>query len=331
MTPISRPNLARFPLLGPLKPGTTQRHEVALPGSELSGERWPVTTIAGIKFGPVVFINAGVHGGEYPAIEAVIRLGKLIDPAQLSGTVVLMPVVSLPAFWKRSMFVCPVDDLNPNRMFPGDPHGSYTEQLVHALMTEFIAHSDLYIDLHGGDMVEDLVPFSICQRGENAVSKQALELATVFGLPNLLVVDRPIQNSKGVMSFVAAAERGIPAFIAEAGGVGQLQLDAVDLLQAGVLRVLAHMSMVQTQVAGAPAPTILTSFEWLYCRQAGMFYPQVTTNERVEAGQVVGTVGSLFGDTIEEITSPIVGKVLFLTSSPAVVSGGLLMGIGVAA
>lgn len=329
MTVSSQADLARFSLLGPLKPGTTQQHEVALPGSELTGERWPVTTITGSKAGPVVFINAGIHGGEYPAIETVIRLGKLIDPKELTGAVVLMPVVNLPAFWKRSMFVCPVDDLNPNRMFPGDPNGSYTEQLVHALTTGFIAHADLHIDLHGGDMVEDLVPFSICQRGEGSVNERALASALAFGLPNVLAVDRSVQTSKGTLSYAAAAQIGVPSFIAEAGGVGQLQQDAVDLLQLGVFRVLRHLGMLRTDVSESQRPTLLTSFEWLYCQNPGMFYPTVGTNDEVQIGQVVGTIGSLFGDTLEEITSPVAGRVLFLTSSPAVIKNGLLMGIGV--
>lgn len=319
-----------FPLLGTLTPGTTQRHEVALPGALLQGTTWPVTTVTGREPGPVVFINAGVHGGEYPAVETVIRLGKRLDAAALRGTVVLMPVLNLPAFWKRSMFVCPEDNLNPNRVFPGKPDGSYSEQLVYAMTTEFIARADAYIDLHGGDIPEDLVPFSICRGGTETVNERSKELAGVFGLPYLLTVNRPIQPGRGGSSFTAAAERGVPGFIAEAGGVGQLQQDAVQLLTDGVLRVLAHLEMMPVAAPAAPAPTVLTAFEWLYTTNAGMFYPAVAVNDTVEKGQEIGTVGSLFGETLETITSPVNGRVLFLTINPAVLEKGLLMGIGVA-
>src|SRR5947209_4949699 len=131
-----------LPLLGTLTPGTTQRHEVQFPGPLLQGTTWPVTTVTGSAPGPVIFINAGIHGGEYPAVETVIRLSKSLNAAELRGTVVLMPIVNMPGFLKRSMFVCPEDNLNPNRVFPGDPEGSYSEQLVYALTTEFIAHAD---------------------------------------------------------------------------------------------------------------------------------------------------------------------------------------------
>ncbi len=323
-----RDELNRFPLLGQLTAGKRQTHQVVLPGALLGDESRPVVSIAGANPGPVVFINAGVHGGEYPAIETAIRLGKTLDPATLSGTVVVLPVLNLPAFWKRSMFVCPIDDVNPNRVFPGDPEGSYSEQMVYALTTEFMARADYYIDLHGGDMVEGLVPFSICRSGTEEVDRKSLELAKVFGLPYVLTVDRPIQPSKGSMSFVAGVERGVPGLIAEAGGVGQLQPEAVDLLTNGILRVLNHLGMIDIDVPEVAAPTVLTNFEWLYSENAGMFYPSVAINEDIVEGQRIGHIGSLFGEQLEEIHAPLSGRILFITTSPAVLEHGLLMGIG---
>lgn len=303
---------------------------VTLPGAALADGSRPVTTITGTRPGPVLFIGAGVHGGEYPAVETVIRLGMRLNAAAISGTVVLMPVLNLPAFWKRSMFVCPVDNVNPNRVFPGDPNGTYSEQMTHALVNEFIVHADAYIDLHGGDIPEALVPFSICRKGNEPADMKAVELARVFGLPYLLTVDRPIQKAKGSSSYVAAAERGVPGVLAEAGGVGQLQPDAVRLLMDGVSRVLAHLGMTAKTVPDAPPPTVLTSFEWLYSQHAGMFYPSVAVNDEVRTGQEIGTVGSLFGETLETVISPVTGRVLFLTINPAVLANGLLTGIGVA-
>src|SRR6266576_6909046 len=130
------------PLLGQLTAGTTQRHLVKLPGSALAkDEPRAVMTVTGAKPGPTLFVNGGLHGGEYPAIEAVIRLGKKLDPQKISGTVILMPVLNLPAFRSRTPFVCPVDNVNPNRVFPGDPRGSYSEQMTHACINEFVVHA----------------------------------------------------------------------------------------------------------------------------------------------------------------------------------------------
>ena len=60
-----------------------------------------------------------------------------------------------------------------------------------------------------------------------------------------------------------------------------------------------------------------------------MFYSRVSVGDEVEGGQVIGRVGCMYGDTLEEIVAPVSGKVLFLTAELAVKSDGLLMGIGV--
>src|SRR2546423_7428604 len=151
----------RIPILGKLTPGKTQRHLIKLPGAALAkDEPRPVISITGAKPGPVLFVNAGVHGGEYPAVEAVIRLSNTLDPKKIAGTVILMPVMNLPAFRTRTPFVCPIDNVNPNRVFPGDPTGRYSEQMTHALINEFVVHADAYVDLHGGDSSGRRRPFA---------------------------------------------------------------------------------------------------------------------------------------------------------------------------
>jgi uncharacterized protein len=366
-----------IPILGELTRGKTQRHMIKLPGVALAkDEPRPVITVTGVKPGPVLFVNAGVHGGEYPAIEAVIRLSKTLDPQGITGTVILMPVLSLPAFRSRTPFVCPVDNVNPNRVFPGDPNGTYSEQMTHALIHEFVVHADAYVDLHGGDIPEALVPFVICRQGNDDVAKKSKAIAMVFGLQYVLTVSKPVQPAKGLSSYAAAAEKGIPAILAEAGGVGQLQEDQVELLVNGVTRVMEHLGMlaksqipgsksqasikIQSSKAGetpattanvearmsndetnsksetektahsavATTPIVLTKFEWLYTKNAGMWYPKVVAGDFVKKDQKIGTVGDLFGDTLEKIISPLSGTVLFLTINPSVLEKGLLMGIG---
>jgi hypothetical protein len=242
--------------------------------------------------------------------------------------------------------------VNPNRVFPGDPNGTYSEQMTHALINEFVVHADAYIDLHGGDIPEALVPFVICRSGADAVAKKSKEIAMAFGLPYVLTISKPVQPAKGYSSYAGAAEKGIPAILAEAGGVGQMQEDAVVLLVDGVINVMRHLGMIagskseirisksetnpkfkiqmQPRTAAATEESkVLTKFEWLYTKHAGMWYSKVVAGDVVKKGQEIGTVGDLFGDTLEKIISPVEGVVLFLTINPSVLENGLLMGIGV--
>ena len=73
---------------------------------------------------------------------------------------------------------------------------------------------------------------------------------------------------------------------------------------------------------------MLTSFEWVYSKHAGMWYSRVAAGNLIEKGQEIGAIGSLFGETLETITAPVTGCVLFLTINPSVQANGLLMGIG---
>jgi uncharacterized protein len=340
------------PILGKLTPGKTQRHLVKLPGAALAkDEPRPVISITGGKPGPVLFVNAGVHGGEYPAIEAVIRLCNTLDPKKIAGTVILMPVMNLPAFRSRTPFVCPIDNVNPNRVFPGNPTGSYSEQMTHALINEFVVHADAYIDLHGGDIPEALVPFVICRSEAGLadskardVAARSKEMALAFGLPYVLTVSKPFQAAKGrragaagLSSYAAAAEKRVPSILAEAGGVGQMQEEAVALLAQGVINVMKHLLMIAGEHPHLnPLPskgeeggaTVLTRFKWLYTKYQGVWYPKVGAGDLVKKGQEIGTVGDLFGDTLEKIVSPVNGVILFLTINPSVPENGLLMGIG---
>src|SRR3954466_519372 len=142
-------------------PGTVRRGTLRFSHPALAEWSWPFTVVRGAQDGPRVALTSGVHPAEYPAIESNIRFTRNLDPATLSGTVVSLPLIDVPAFLPRSPFVCPIDQKNPNRFFPGDPNGTFTEVMNDAIFRAVISPSDALIDLHGGDLVEALSPFTI--------------------------------------------------------------------------------------------------------------------------------------------------------------------------
>ena len=160
---------------------------IPVPGIEF---QLPVTLVNGREDGPRVTVTGGIHGAEYPGIEAAIRLGANLDPSKVKGSIIVVHVSNPPAFFARSIYVGPMDGKNLNRVFPGDPDGTASDKIAHALFTNVIKGSDYYMDLHGGDMIEKLIPFTIfCGEGDAKVE------AGGAGVARGLAFDIPIEQN----------------------------------------------------------------------------------------------------------------------------------------
>ncbi|HEY2915122.1 MAG TPA: succinylglutamate desuccinylase/aspartoacylase family protein, partial [Candidatus Angelobacter sp.] len=122
--------------------------------------RLPMWLINGVGEGPTLVVTAGVHAAEYASIAAALELGRSLDPRSLAGRVIVVPIVDMPAFSARSIYVCPLDGKNPNRVFPGNPHGTASEQIADWVFRNVMSQATHYVDLHGGDLIEALVPFT---------------------------------------------------------------------------------------------------------------------------------------------------------------------------
>jgi uncharacterized protein len=308
--------------------GSVRRGHLRFSHPMLEGWSWPYTVIRGEEDGPQLALISGVHPTEYPAIEANIRTMRQLNPATLSGTVVSLPLVNVPAFLERTPFVCPIDQKNPNRTFPGNPDGTFTEVVTHSIFQAVIAPSDALLDLHGGDMVEDLIPFSIYSvSGDEEVDTKSADIGRAFGLP-YLIAHQPQPGGLGGTSVQGAAEAGIPGIVAEAGGRGLFTEEDTQLLMEGIQRVLRHLGMLGGQHPSLEGVTVVNAFTWLTSPAEGMWYPAVGVGDQVNEGQMIGRVRDLFGEPIADIESPHDGVVLFVTSNPAMRENGLVMAIG---
>ncbi|HLY86953.1 MAG TPA: succinylglutamate desuccinylase/aspartoacylase family protein [Gaiellaceae bacterium] len=303
----------------------SERRTIVFSDPRLSDLEHPAFEARGEREGPHVALIAGIHGCEYSSIAAVVRFMNELDTSQLGGSITAVPVVSMQSFRERSPFVVPADGKNLNRCFPGTYDGTYTDALARSIFDELIAPADVLIDLHGGDLVEALEPFAIYDA--SPVEERARALAVAFGLP--YVVREDPAGGLGGMTCSAAAASGIPAVIAEAGGCGQLESLAVDLLVEGTRNALRSLEMLPGPVSPPRSDQRLVgAFEWLRCRRAGFWEAVVGAGDEVRQGQVLGRVTSLHGDVEEKILAPREGVVLFLTTSAAVSDDGLLLGLG---
>jgi len=293
----------------------------------LAGLDVPVIELTGSGGGPRLTVLAGVHGCEYAPMAAVRRWTRSLAGRELRGSICAVPVLNLPAFRARSPFVVPDDGKNLNRCFPGDPAGTMAERLAHAAFTQLIEGSDALVDAHAGDMVEALEPFALYDAG--ASENRAGELAAAYGLGYVIRQEPGHGRAVGGTTSTAAAEIGIPAIIAEAGGCGLVEPAAVAAHVRGLDRVLALLGMTSDPAPDGGAQVRLGRFLWLRAAGEGWWEPAVRPGERVAAGQALGTVSSLDGaQVLQSVTAPAPGVPMFITSSPAVAANGLLLGLG---
>jgi len=310
-------------------PGESSQRSLAFDSQALAGYEWPYFAISGAHDGPTICLIAGIHGAEYPPIDALIRFCRGLDPARLRGRVVGVPVVNLPAFWERTPFVCPRDGKNPNRAFPGKADGTFTEVLAYHFLRTVIKQGQYFIDLHCGDLVEDLMPFTLLhQCGKAEVDGLAMNMAVAYGLP-YVIVEPPTGGAVSGSTDMAAAEAGIPAVVAEAGGIGQLTDEAVAMHTRGLSRVLQRLGMLDGEPEPIPGrQTVIRGFAWVRAERGGFFRKAVRAGDALEAGDPLGEMIDLWGGPVATITSPVSGVALFVTTSPAIADNGLLVGIG---
>lgn len=288
----------------------------------------PYVDVRGERTGPHLTVVAGVHGTEYTSIAAVREFVRALDPATLTGRVTAVPVMNLPAFWARSPFVVPVDGKNLNRYFPGDLGGTYTDVLAYQLFQRFVTDTDYLLDLHAGDIPEALEPFTIYD--ESPVEEAARGLAVAYGLRHI-VRQSASGRTVGGSTSAAAADIGVPAIIAEAGQNGLVESSAVETHLAGLANVLGHLGMIEHDAPASSEPEEHQEWAWLRTPVRGWWEPAISTGQQVAAGDTLGVVSDLLGGPQHEVVAPVAGTPLFLTSSPAVLEDGLLMGLAKAA
>jgi uncharacterized protein len=305
----------------------------ARPGERVSGVQeivvkdqkytLPLFLINGKGAGPTLIVTGGVHAAEYASIAAALELGQNLNPARLHGQVIVAPLINTPGFKTRSVYVNPLDNINLNRVFPGNTQGGLSEQVAAWVTENIFKKGDFYVDLHGGDLVEALMPFSIIHRSGNPeVDQKSLEMAKVFGIPYIVV-----SESRG-SAFSSAARGGIPAMLSEAGGQGIWPRTEVLRHVNGLRRLMQHYGMLKGAKPRELKTTVLEKFIWLRSEHDGYYYPDTAINRHVKKGQILGKITDFEGKLLQQVAAPEDGVVLFLVTCLAINKTDPLMAIG---
>src|SRR5204863_9096406 len=116
----------------------------------------PVAVIRGAKPGQTVAFIAGSHGTEYASTVALTRLISRIDPKTLTGSVIVAPLLNVASFEQMTVHLNPIDKKGMNAGYPGNKDGTQTDRALAMVAAQIVAPADVVVDLHGGDLDEDL-------------------------------------------------------------------------------------------------------------------------------------------------------------------------------
>jgi predicted deacylase len=293
----------------------------------------PVAVFHGAKPGPVLAVVAGSHGTEYTSIIALEKLITTLNPEEISGTVIIVPLINIPSFEQKVPHLNPIDKKSMNRWYPGKMDGTQTDRASYLITKQVVEQCDHLIDLHGGDLDESLRPYSYWTKTGNEKQDQvSKEMVLAFGLDHIIIsADRPKDPQASRYLENTASTRGKPSITAEAGYAGTVETDDLNALVNGCLNVMRYLKMLPGAPAVVEHPVWIEKVVTLASEQTGIFYPSVKRGTYVEQGMKVGYVTDYLGKVSFEARAPVAGIVLYVCAVPSMTKGATIANIGVVA
>ena len=301
-----------------LVPGKTTKDHIHVNGTELSV---PHIMLSGSRPGPVLLVTAGIHNAEFVGIQAAVELSNEIDPAELSGSLIIVPLANRSGFENRTMSLVHEDGKNLNRVFPGDAGGSEADRLAHMLFNTFIKHADAYIDLHSGDGYEELTPY-VYYLGDTPVDDASRRMADCVDAAYCV---RSQCRTGGAYNL--ASVNGIPSILIERGCLSLYTREEVDADKKDVKNIMRMLGMLEGK-AGSYPKVGLSEHDYA-APSTGCWYPRLHAGDSFVKGSVLGEIRDYFGIVTDRITADEDGVILHQCASLNIIKGDPMIAYGV--
>ncbi|EGR2435535.1 succinylglutamate desuccinylase/aspartoacylase family protein, partial [Vibrio cholerae] len=250
----------------------------------------PIEVLHGASPGPVLMINAAIHGDELNGVEIIRQLLNTLDEKKLKGTVIAVPIVNVFGFIHKSRYLPDRRDLN--RCFPGSEKGSLASRMAHTFFSQVAERCDYILDLHTGAIHRTNLP----QIRADLSNSETLRIAQAFATP--VIIDSPLRDG----SLRSEAEKQqIPVLTYEAGEALRFDPIAINAGIIGIKRVMQSIGMLRPSRKKIPNSIIAKSTSWLRAEADGILRTLVSLGDKVEKGQVLAYINSPLGKLEVEI------------------------------
>ncbi len=306
--------------------------ETVVPGEDkllkISIDRLPTGTLIDIPVyvfnaknpGPILLVQAGLHGDEVNGIEIVRRMLAEKRFKISSGAVIAVPILNIFGFIHFSRDV--PDGKDVNRSFPGTKTGSMASRIAYYYISEILSQIDFGIDLHtGGGRLHNFPQVRFTNNDE--ASRQ---LAEVF--------NAPFSFSSGLIkgSFRHITHQAnVPTIVYEAGESMRFDEYCIQEGINGILNVLKHYGMaskIEAKPVVKKGSVHLKQRGWLRAPTAGMFVPVATNGSSIKKGEVLGSVSDTYAQKTKKIKAPFDGYVFCINHQAVVNQGEALFHVG---
>ncbi|MBF0278964.1 MAG: N-alpha-acetyl diaminobutyric acid deacetylase DoeB [SAR324 cluster bacterium] len=244
--------------------------------------------------GPSALITGANHGDEYEGPIAIFDFAQSAKLSEIRGRVILIPAMNFPAFQAGNR-VSPIDSLNMNRVFPGEPRGTVTQIIANYFSQTLLPMSDWVLDIHSGGKTLEFVPFAACHR----LPKKELEIRCeegmkAFGAPyqlKLLEID-----ANGM--YDTQAESMERVFVTtELGGRGTTTPHTVEIAKRGLKNFLIHANILTGELTPSPTPPVVLDMpddrSFLFSEHVGILEPFAALGEIVNKGDLLVRIYSM--------------------------------------
>lgn len=286
--------------------------------------RLPITVIEGKRDGKTMLISAGVHGAEYIGIETARTLASTLDPQKVKGKIVILLMANPTATYQFQRFFVPEDGKNLNRVFPGKADGTLSERIAHVITEKFQMEADYYMDLHGGDTSEHVMPFVYY----NGAAGEEIEKISKWmaEATNLSVRARSFATTG---AYSSACQRGLPSVLIERGGGGRYTKEEVMEYCQDVRNILVRTGILEgEEEVHTVSQREITTATYLDAPKSCLWYPNFQPGESFQKDDCLGILTDVWGESRQEILAEYDGIVLYETTILCVGEGDPLIAYG---
>lgn len=278
----------------------------------------PIFVAKGSMPGPVLGLTAAVHGNEINGIPVIQRLFTEIQPDQLRGSVIGVPVVNVPAVLLRQRRFFEEFDLNTS--MPGKEGGNVAQVYAFRIVSRLLRHFNYLLDLHTAGAGQENGYYVRADLTDPIVRKMAfLQNAPI------IVHTHPVQGS---LRHVAQS-MGIHCIALEVGNPQSFQRGGIRTGLTGIHNLLHALNMVDGTIdPPLQPPVICQNAYWIFSDTGGFLtvYPDI--GDPIEQGQHVASIRNIFGDLIKAYYAPEKGILIGKSVDPVNQTGGKILHLG---